>query len=141
MTQEEMVCTLEQSMRLNELGIDLSSQFAWCWNGAMLTSEFEKAFFLNLEGFKEEWPEAYPAFTSSELGIMLPQTIKYRKTQVADIKISRFNAWTIFYNRRSSGMNVLMSESKNEAQARADMLIQLLENQFVTSEFINSQNH
>lgn len=71
----KQVCTLEQSIRLFELGVGLNSQLAWCWNGAKRDKSGNKDFFVNLNGFYPTWPEAYCAFTVAELGVALGREI------------------------------------------------------------------
>lgn len=133
---EHQVCTLEQAKRLSQLGIMQGlSIFFW--------SDYDGKVQLMLnftpeDGYKPDAENTcFSAFTVAELGVMLPQTINFYKTQKASIKLSRFNAFTIYYNRHSSGSNVFMTESKHEAQARAAMLITLLENNIITAEEIS----
>lgn len=131
MELKDQCASLEQAKRLKELGISERSIANWYTGDQKLGP----ILFFSLPGDPEE--NHYQAYTASELGKMLPQTISYRKTQKASIKISRFNAWTIYYNRHGSGMNVAMKESKNLAQAMAEMLIHILEEGFVAPELIN----
>lgn len=157
MKLEHQVINLQQAQRLKELGVKQESYFSWfgdltprLMDNGKDGAVYGPWIFLSttepLNNQEADWRsdvnQTKPlasAFTVAELGVMLPQTISYKKTQKASIKISRFNAWTIFYNRHSSGMNVCMTEDYNECVARGAMLINLLESKLITAEEVNSR--
>jgi hypothetical protein len=144
MKLEKQVCTLEQAKQLKKLGIaqtGLWSYFkAQSHAGFCLTDmALRHVWILTGNPYDREDILFTSAFSVAELGVMLPQTIKFCKTQKASIQLSRFNAFTIYYNRHSSGSNVCMTESYNEAEARAKMLIHLLESNFITAEEVNQR--
>lgn len=137
---DNQVCTVEQAMRLKELGVDAESFMRWVSDDdkeyeLVVSTGYGWSDFPGYNGSKY----IINAYSVSELGVMLPQTIQFCKTQKASIKISRFNAWTIYYNRHSSGSNVCMNERFNEAEARSAMLINLLENDFITATDVNQR--
>lgn len=133
---ENQVCTLEQAKRLSQLGIRQGlSIFFWDDYAGKVQLMMNST---PNDGYvPDEENTCFSAFTVAELGVMLPQTIKFCKTQKASIQLSRFNAFTIYYNRHSSGSNVCMQESYKEAEARAAMLIHLLEEKYITAEEVN----
>lgn len=81
--------------------------------------------------------EQIPAFSVAELGVMLPKTITFFQTQKASICYAMHNGWSIYYQRHSSNTIILMEEDTIEANARAKMLIRLLEDNRITSAQVN----
>lgn len=145
MELQKQVVSLQQAIRLNNLGVDLTSQFSWCWNGAKMDGEERKDFFLNLDGFKDVWPEAYNAFTVAELGVMLPEVfgehnhvIRSYRPNPEWVKGMKYplNQWVCEWG------DACVHEAAfqpTEAEARADMLIWLLENNHTTAEEVNER--
>lgn len=140
MKLESQVITLEQAIKLFDLGVDLASQFAWCWNGHKMTSTGERDFFINLDGFEKEWPEAYAAFTVAELGVMLhlyangvslhpnmgySASCEHRNVKSHEKNLGTGTTWYLTYH-------------KTEAEARGALLIYLLENNLLTPEQVNN---
>lgn len=120
MKLSDQVCTIDQAKRLKELGIE-GSLFNWVSDPGNRT--FPHPFLL--EGSRHSWPpdKSYPAFTVAELGVMLPtahNTMRYTKYPGS--------GW-IGFDR--SG-HELPGRFNTEAQARAAMLIHLLENNLIT---------
>ena len=137
MKLQDQVCTLEQAKKLKKLGVEQKSLFAHI-NGKHSSANIllpENIHSMDLE------EERFSAFTVAELGVMLPKVIK------KDGMKYRFRA-----NRESNGLwhlkiRTLSPEGKmlplcitqnlNEAEARADMLIKLLEKELITVQWIN----
>lgn len=72
------------------------------------------------------------AFTVAELGEMLPKEINFNKTQKAVIEFSKYGVfYGVSYRRSSSRQTLVCKDEKIEAQARAAMLIYLLENKLI----------
>lgn len=138
MKLKQQVCTVAQAKDLNDLGIDLISEFAWCWNGSFIDVHGEKGFFINMEGFKEVWTEAYPAFTLSELNIMLLcdandyLRITYKPKRGGMKRTGMFRLHTI-------GNYQLLGEYETEVEAAAAKLIYKLRNNQLTSEEVNKR--
>ena len=119
---EKQVCSLELAKRLKELGVKQESYFSWVegaiWDATM-QSDYETP---NIEK-RSKW---IAAFTVAELGEMLPDQISSWKMGLE---------WICSYDElHESG--VAIPEQRvfegTEADARAKMLIYLVENKFVT---------
>lgn len=126
MKLENQVCSLEQAKRLKELGIEQKSHFVFC-------PTTEGHTIVNREsGIHLMWPdEHFAAFTVAELGVMLSAWL-----------FPRHNNWMPRPNE--TGFDVLggLAERQSfatEAQARAAMLIYLLENSHITPTSVNQR--
>jgi hypothetical protein len=116
MRLEDQVCSLEMAMRLKELGVRQSSCFMWA---SLDGTDFR--LFNTFQG------DGFAAFLVSELGEMLPAEVysyrrygndvewPYAMAKVGDIRFAD---------------NVEFQ--KTEADARAAMLIHLIENRLLT---------
>lgn len=122
MTLEKQVCNLDLAKRLKELGVKQESLFWW---HESRTNRSEKTGFESLKTGKFYLHQSkgdYSAFTVAELGEMLPD--KYRS----------FRASAGYWECRFTDEQGYETSSggDTEADARAKMLIYLLENKFVT---------
>jgi hypothetical protein len=138
----DFVCTKEQSKRLKELGITQPSLF-WHTQDKVPTNP-------NLHYF--DWPqqsmsweiylgrrseistsrvfEEYPAYTSEELGNLLPRTVRINYESYR-LTCKKYNGWWCvdYVTKRNESLPTpFVFNYKNEAQERASMLIYLLEN-------------
>jgi hypothetical protein len=154
MNIKDQCCSLELAKKLKNLGVRQESYFYWCLskkegNGGLPVfyqladiNRLEKSCF---------WPEdKISAFTSSELGDMLPCTINVMDG--ADFKIFQYIEWKItekylinYYSLFPEISNEIPSANikvkyhlmenhifeSNEANARAKMLIFLIENKLI----------
>ncbi len=132
MKLEDQVCSLELAKKLKELGVKQGSAFWWLeyhdgWK--LQTTE------MNAPKGNPHW---LPAFAVAELGEMLPwQLIVGAHRYELDLfKNGEVPAhWSVGYTTKDEeiysvlGMNYQFSET--EADARANMLIYLLENSLV----------
>lgn len=111
---KDQVCSLELSMRLKELGVKQESLFDY-----ILFSEW-KIYFngINKESYYRDRVSAY---TVAELGELLPLTILCEK--------HRSGVWRVQDN-----MSDVFSDI-TESNARAKMLIYLIENNLVSEEW------
>lgn len=141
MKLKDQVCTLEQAKRLKELGV---KQESLCYYSKV---SYSSGVSLNVQSFGGEClklgraddsgPEGYfiSAYTVAELGEMLPFTVADPKDgQHYPLDIYRFKSgdvWHISYCGTSDVAFIKMKEP-TEAQARAAMLIYLLENKLHT---------
>lgn len=166
MTLQDQVCTLEQGKRLLELGIILPPLFYYAENkeykkgkgfvsqGLVLSYYGTDAMFIDTEN--------YPAYTSSELGEMLPDgdTINTRNGRLAQFntfrnsehnvgRLSMSSGYTVYADYKAlmgtvNGYDAYRTWSQvsapTEAQARAKMLITLLERGLTTAQDINIKN-
>ena len=122
MKLEQQVCSLELAKRLKELGVPQESLF-W-WMGVRIYPESE------MEDFEPPpyWGEDdyCSAFTVAELGEMLPEFIHSFK--YPDGFVCESNDMEHF----PPGKNHLETIADTEANARATMLIYLLEKKLIT---------
>jgi len=129
MTLENQVCSLELSKRLKELGVKQVSLFYWFFlNGKWYVSDKDR------EGYRE----MVSAFTVAELGEMLPNYVSTsncgggRHSERVDYLVcenqNAREAWI-----RGTRKEYICTDfrDKNEANARAKMLIYLLENELI----------
>lgn len=111
MTLREQVCTLEQAKRLKELGCkQKTSLFAWYWIRDNVNNR--ERFFLNMQP-DELFPTICDAYTVAELGEMLIEH-GCKMPYITPL------GWT-------HECLVDFYDSKLEAQARAALLIHILE--------------
>ncbi len=157
MKLENQVCTIEQAKRLKELGIDGGSHFyhvpwkASDFEGCFIGAKCDKGFYHDLDGMVETFdaPEYYPAFTVAELGAMLPdQTKTNSNIEFAELFIKYDGEWVVGYDvdmQTEGGYGATVKEAyrvmygETEAQARAAMLIHLLENNLTTASDCNNR--
>lgn len=126
MKLEQQVVSLELAKKLKELGVKQESYFHW--------RELEDATFLVSDcDCSSPDGDDIAAFTVAELGEMLPSIIidfelKYR------LKIEKTDIWEIIYeevtNENEKGF-LLVADDQTEADARAKMLIYLIENNLI----------
>lgn len=153
---EQQACTLEQAKRLKELGIIQDSVSWWKCNDEQEVvicgchkEMNERHFYFNT------W---YSAFTVAELGVMMPEYIHpfeneeyYRlmtwkmcsdnRNQNEKFGIryrSKFGIkdFPTFHSEHGSSYQL---QGQTEAEARAAMLIYLLENNLITAEEVNQR--
>ena len=160
MTLENQVCSLEQSKKLKELGVKQFSLFYHFPNPnrkeikkKYKIPDYNVLYVKNQIG--KEWESiaelfirggvftsTYSAFTVSELGVMLPEyypswrfkvknAIKWITTVITKDKVKDGN--TI------NTVNEFDRYAKNEAQARANLLIVLLENNVIKVSDVNKR--
>lgn len=121
MKLEDQVCSLELSKKLKYLGVKQES--LWYWKGGFLRSDESIG-----EQYKDR-DDCYSAFTVAELGEMLPKTIeKDFGLHFLEIQRDYENKWRFQY-----GINTHFTSLENdtEANARAKMLVYLLENKLL----------
>lgn len=111
MELENQVCQLDLAKRLKELGVKQESYWKWDEFGHLLDIYYEE---------KNPGVPFVSAFTVAELGEMLPKDIDTYKTDKGTF-------WC--HDPITEGM---FFEEKTEADARAKMLIYLLENKVIS---------
>lgn len=136
MKLEQQVCTLEQAKRLKELGVDqdisLFEHVEYTFERGNSSIENRRPNRLN-----KEW--VYSAFTVAELGQMLPN----------DLQPNSGRHWSWYHRHTWKGESVGYSAHgidpieqgwyDTEAEARAAMLIHLLETKTITAEQVNER--
>jgi hypothetical protein len=121
----DQVCSLELAERLKNLGIKQESLFYWLMHDGIGEPECSGNIHIGDADEKDYFIELASAFTVAELGEMLPggicQTDKINKKRDSDLK-----SYCIYLAGDS-----FHAKDDNEANARAKMLIYLIENGLV----------
>lgn len=142
MKLEQQVCSLELAKRLKELGVKQDGYFAW-----QNIEGDERGDLKNVPYFVEGRPiyneermeEIYSAFTVGELGELLPVSVEVdgraKLFEMTKGEVDGGIGWTCWYldylYHNVSGI-LPQGYRDNEADARAKMLIYLLENKLIT---------
>lgn len=146
MKLEQQVCSLELAKRLKELGVKQESLFYWVdlnFGGKRGDLKPYPMFYQNQRPwddgdlYSEYWLAS--AFTAAELGLLLPGTITRQEHFVEpyDLTCQRLGeGWYVFY-QTVHDFAVLngdegMRNAQSEADARAELLIYLIENKLIT---------
>lgn len=135
---EQQVCTLEQAKRLVEIGLYAPSLFVYFkadnHSGIVLSGMYMRHVWI-VTGCAYEASDVNitPAYTVSELGVMLP-TLGFEFVKSNDGKGKDF-FWVSGSYWKINGFKI---HDPNEASARARMLIHLLESKIVTPDEINA---
>ena len=126
MNIENQVCSLELSKRLKELGVKQESVFWWRWwiprQGSTYIHDGWKLNIYKGSNTEADQHKAISAFTVAELGEMLPTWFDSAKRQNDDW-VCRFMELRTDKKHHSFG--------KTDSEARAKMLIFLLENKLM----------
>jgi hypothetical protein len=128
---ERQVCSLELAKKLKELGVRQEGIHTW------QRRRHDKQYELDPGGsFETADDDAwFSAFTVAELGEMLPASVVSGKTEFDAARLGR---WVAAQTEGSSGYFHGDGEYANtEADARAKMLIHLLENGILKVDNIN----
>lgn len=126
MKLEQQVCSLELSKRLRELGVKQESVFYWSQGGIYNEGTDWQVCYASratrINGKELDW---YSAFTVAELGEMLPKNVLWQSITGFTV-----GAWScevmIGHEHHRVGADT-------EADARASMLIYLIENNLITT--------
>jgi hypothetical protein len=125
-----MVCSIELAKRLKELGVRQSSLWYWVQKGIGGTSRFadpELIYCEEMFQYEREWS----AYTVAELGTMLPFTFSTLRTLPGNLVRLIYDDSRMMYTREASGIGFANYDSGTEADARAKMLIELIEREKV----------
>ena len=125
MKLEHQIVSLELANKLKELGVKQESLFYWYEsNHSIVASDIGKLFWYVT--YKDDTAlrneKRVSAFTVAELGEMLPDFYETYRNGNPDI------GWSC----REKAMSEIYTFGKTEADARAKMLIYLLENKLIT---------
>jgi hypothetical protein len=140
MKLENQVCSLDLSKKLKELGVVQESAFYWCIGGAgeahLLGCGLEHyerngkyGDYYKAEDYLDEFK--FAAFTVAELGVALPLYIKHSR--------SDDGTWFSTATVDSLGFRANSGYDDTEANARAKMLVYLIENKIITVEEVNGR--
>lgn len=132
MKLEQQVCSLELAKKLKGLGVKQESLFYYyVWLDKMgaerMQGIYQGVFADNITGRDYAF---YSAFTVAELGEMLPEHI-FKKGRLYIIKTHEGEEFWQIYYRNQFGISIIESAA-TEADARAKMLIYLIENKLWT---------
>lgn len=129
MKLENQVCSPEQGKRLMELGVSNNSLFHHIIEETALGIE-------NRIAYLASPPNKFrPAFTVAELGVMLP----LRCISVRQVMNDSFACLHMNKNNNDVDYKYGIKAADAEAQARAAMLIYLLENNIITAAECNER--
>lgn len=128
MKLEQQICSLELAKKLKALGVKQES--IWWWHKVGNKAGLDLAW----KGTQRTGPKLYSAFTVAELGEILPESFQCWKW--IRERTLRQEGGEIVWNCLTSetttdGQGTVMVAS-TEADARAKMLIYLLENKLLT---------
>jgi hypothetical protein len=130
MKLEQQVVSLELAKKLKELGVKQESLFYWLWQNLDETESNLSEWLLGSEQELASFPKTdqeYSAFTVAELGEMLPRIIT-PTTHIMDTGKTHDDKWYITYRDQLKYKNTLLvQEAETEANARAKMLIYLVQ--------------
>jgi hypothetical protein len=143
---EDQVTSLELAKRLKELGVRQESLFWWVDEGRYVPSwrvKFKKKAQVHWASRQEE--RFVSAFTVAELGELLPQRLFfedgyfYGNVYFETYPLNTTSGWLCNYvaTRGTVLINPYLEEAHTEADARAKMLIYLLENDLISLTDIN----
>lgn len=155
MKLEQMCCSLQQAIRLRELGIEQRAQF---WTPILHPTLILCAINQNNVGVERDWAEvveitepyknhnSIARWTTGELGVMLPNDFlrsDIDKAMEAGYAIGVWPTNKIWPTIANWGMrthyDAPCSFHETEAQARAAALIHLLENHYTTPQEVNER--
>jgi hypothetical protein len=126
MKLKQQVCSLELAKRLKELGVKQEGFFVWSGHTATLLRNdawAERDVYPSKEGLY------YAAFTVAELGEMLPHSLTLGSGTYFLTCEKNPDLWWLQY---PGTKKVERQKAPGEADARALMLIHLLENNLIT---------
>lgn len=135
---EQHVTSLEMSQKLAEVGLPVDDGLAW-W--CAIQGEWKC---LSTDAAAQRFGEiecSLRAYTASELGQMLPTTIN--RLYVLEGYRAESGVWVIYYRDRTlygcETMSGTYVEEKHEADARAALLLKLIEAGHVDPNALNAE--
>ena len=135
MKLEQQVCSLDLAKRLKEFGVKQESYFYWWtkdWNDREVKPAIHTSSRVQSGNSTIPVPDCYSAFTVAELGEMLPDIVGDAWLMCSFCKNA--GKYDVEYVQwvNSSLHHIYSERGENEADARAKMLIYLLENKLIT---------
>lgn len=132
---EKQVCNLELSKRLKELGVMQESLFYWVnWQEDKHKIIQGAPIGWHIENHSHKDCPVVSAFTVAELGEMLPWGIEGGNPPYTTLKILKLQnrGWIVLYKNKGGVLH--QDGADTEADARAKMLIYLVENGMLSLE-------
>jgi hypothetical protein len=118
MKLEDQVVSLELARKLKKLGVKQESLFCWMWQ-----EDIERYELVYLPGHHQ-----VATFTVAELGEMLPSLIDCKELTTSKIGAKWFICYKDFEGMLWADDKVSYFEEDTEADARAKLLVYLIEN-------------
>lgn len=142
MKLEEMVCSLEVARQLKELNVKQESLFWWRKYAPKTGETYISAWQISLYKGSTNNYESISAFTASELGEMLPRKIEIPQILSNSVelilKMAKGITDSYLLEYSPNGDYIMtgkpISVDSNEANARAKMLIHLIEEGIIKNE-------
>lgn len=139
MKLEQQVCSLELSKRLKELGVKQESLFYWYGEWYDPNPPFRekaKRWYIELAGYvspEKDIEDTFSAFTVAELGEMLPMIVNNNDDTNWLYTTKHDDGYSVQYGSiENNSFNIVYEQySDTEADARAKILIYLLENDMI----------
>lgn len=129
---------MELAEKLKELGVPQDSFFLW-YSGT------EPDTLWRVDAFEQhpttDWALTHSAFTVAELGEMLPRHLQLNGFSF-ELSIFRSSVWRFYYGGpgNPNGIFLTAGNDDTEADARAAMLIYLIENNLLDALNVRSAN-
>jgi hypothetical protein len=134
MQLQDQVCSLELAKQLKELGVRQDSLFYWVERQTDKKILCLANYTIGLENSTgNRMSRVCSAFTVAELGEMLPQSIWVEKSNYYFlIQRTADKGWHISYYNFDKRLMYCFQTDNTEADARAKMLVYLIENKLFT---------
>lgn len=134
MKLEDQVTSLELSKKLKELGVKQESMFSWVLDrhdGETYVVDFNDACGLCSRSYNGSRENAISAFTVAELGEMLPARKTDKESGYFESNKDLSGMWRVYWTDTTTGEWKVDFNEFSEANARAKMLVHLLENKLI----------
>ena len=148
MKLEYNICILKQAKKLHKLGVKAKSYFTWQATATPGGLRWDLKTTVQAIRNKQIWKYQphYPAYTFSELSLMLPCGVNFNNTKTPSAKkeisgVGNPMTWknshfsySAAYTRISDGSVLCVKINEYETHAKADLLIHLLEKEIIKPE-------
>lgn len=142
---ENQICTLEQSQKLHELGVEKHKSFLSYWPNPKVLEGGRVEPDGTYEIMPTDWSRTYAsavkdsAFTVAELGIMIGNKYTISETTNHKEDDKRWICGDVFGIDDGDYDYNICKYGATEAEARANILIHLIENRYVTVDEVNQR--
>ena len=140
MPLENQVCTLEQARKFDELGLKLESYFVWWRQVVAPNVKDEQWKIVTRQRWKTKfWTETIlPAFSSAEVGMLLPGYIPVEDSSPAYLTIQKIyggsgrDSFSFEYIQADGGDCMAIGKTmEHEAHAKPDLLLHLFKEKII----------
>jgi hypothetical protein len=144
---EKQVCALEQAKKLKELGVEAPSAFIHfkaISHSGFVPTDFKQKHIWALTGayYYEDEIEFTPVYSVAELGVMLDDFVNLTRRNGNGIWEAKFKPiipHEAASKRLQDAMLATFTTHQNEAEARAELLIHLLEGSWLDAGKCNNR--